>query len=144
MMFNVGFWNLFIMAAAWNLCSDFSFMIITNESLDSGIWNVVCSQITDFTPTFLWTVVNLFNIRNMATVRIFEVISGRMNVVRIWLEEIVHRHGSLNCIIINLYLLLNSRYRLMYMKKSGCRMFSEYVSLAFRNNAIAIECLSDD
>jgi len=32
----------------------------------------------------------------------------------------------------------------MYMKKSGCRMFSEYVSLAFRNNAIAIECLSDD
>jgi len=58
----------------------------------------------------------------MAAVQSFEIVLGTFNIESSLLK-VVHRNGSLNYIIINLYFLLASPYRLNNLKEIRCYEF---------------------
>lgn len=59
----------------------------------------------------------------MAKVRIFEVLSDKLNIVGICESEITNRKGSLDFKSIILYYLLNFSYRLKNLKEGMLQKF---------------------
>jgi len=71
------------MLAAWNLYLLFGFMAITNEQYTLGKWNLIWKQIIKVSKNPVRNTDYRSNVINMATVRVFEVLSHKFDVFEI-------------------------------------------------------------
>lgn len=95
----------------WQLAKStrkFGLTLITNETSFLGMWSLVLKHVITYLK-MMYEIVFILIITNVATMRNYEIVMSKFIVIGTCNSGNVHRNGSLNFVIFNLYLLPNSK-----------------------------------